>query len=220
MGRACRMAVKEHKITIVGCGPGSPDYITAKGLRAIGEAEVIIGAKRLLETFGRPDQEQIPVGADITKALDSLAEFRKTKKTAVLVSGDPGLKSLASNVIGRFGGDVCEVIPGISSVQTAFARLGLSWYDARIISAHEGNPPVEPSSLVKEEKVAILAGGDESIGWVKTLSVALGDSHLIYLCRDLTLDTEEVRQVNARELGQMHLPSRSILLFIKEDSSS
>jgi cobalt-precorrin-7 (C5)-methyltransferase len=214
------MAVKEHKITIVGCGPGSPDYMTAKGLRAIGEAEVIIGAKRLLETFGRPDQEQIPVGADIEKGLNRLAELWKAKKTAVLVSGDPGLKSFASNVIGSFGAENCEVIPGISSVQTAFARLGLSWYDARIISAHEGNPPVEPSSLVKEEMVAVLAGGDESIGWIRALSVALCDSHLIYLCRDLTLDAEEVRQVNARELDQMHLPSRSILLFIKEDSSS
>jgi cobalt-precorrin-7 (C5)-methyltransferase len=214
------MEVKEHKITIVGCGPGSPDYMTTAGLRAIGEAEVLLGASRLLEAFSRPDQEQIPVGVDIIKALDSLAEFRKTRKTAVLVSGDPGLKSFASNVIVRFGAENCEVIPGISSVQTAFARLGLSWYGARIISAHEGNPPVEPSSLVKEERVAVLAGGNESIGWIKALSVALGDSHLIYLCRDLTLDTEEVRQVAAHELGQMHPPSRSILLFIKEGSSS
>ena len=214
------MAVKEYKITIVGCGPGSPDYMTAAGLRAIGEAGVLVGAKRLLEAFGRPDQDQIPVGADITKALDSLAGFREKKKTAVLVSGDPGLKSFASNVIERFGRAACEVIPGISSVQTAFARLGLSWYDARIISAHEGNPPEEPSSLVREEKVAVLAGGDESIQWIRVLSVALGQDHTIYLCRDLTLDTEEVRQVNASELDQMHLPSRSILLFIKEDSSS
>ena len=214
------MAVKEHKITIVGCGPGSPDYMTAAGLRAIGEAEVLVGAKRFLEVFGRPGQEQMPVGADITKALDSLAEFRKTRKTVVLVSGDPGLKSFASNVIGRFGGDACEVIPGISSVQTAFARLGLSWYDARIISAHEGKPLAEPSSLVKEEKVAVLAGGNESTGWIRALSVALGQDHMIYLCRDLTLDTEEVRRVDTFELGQMSLPSRSILLFIKEDSSS
>ncbi len=213
------MAVKEHRITIVGCGPGSPDYMTGAGLRAIEKAEVLMGAGRLLDAFGRHDQERIPVGADVAGALDRLQGIFRTRKTAVLVSGDPGLKSFASNVIDRFGRDKCEVIPGVSSVQAAFARVGLAWHDARIVSAHEGIPPVAPLSLVKEEKVAVLAGGDKSIGWIRALAVALGPDHVIYLCRDLTLDTEEVRQVGSDELGGMSLPSRSILLFIKEDFS-
>ncbi len=199
------MAVREHKhtIMIVGCGPGSPDYMTAAGLRAVGEAEVLMGARRLLEVFGRGGQEQICVGVDVTEALDRLAGLWRIKKTAVLVSGDPGLKSFASNVIERFGVDNCDVIPGISSVQTAFARLGLSWYDARIISAHEGVPPLEPLSLAKEEKIALLAGGEGSMGWIKALAALLEKDHCIYLCMDLTLETEEVRKIEAGELGRV-----------------
>ena len=37
------MAVKQHIITIVGCGPGGADYLTAIERREIERAEVLVG---------------------------------------------------------------------------------------------------------------------------------------------------------------------------------
>ena len=45
------MALKEHPIIIAGCGPGSPDCLTARARGAIQGAEVLIGARRLLDIF-------------------------------------------------------------------------------------------------------------------------------------------------------------------------
>jgi precorrin-6y C5,15-methyltransferase (decarboxylating) CbiE subunit len=146
-----------------------------------------------------------------------VAANRETKKVAVLVSGDPGLKSLAARVIDRFGREGCRVIPGISSVQTAFARLGLEWYDARIISAHEGVPRIAPASLTEEAKIAILAGGGESMAWIVEAARVLAKDHSVYLCQDLTLATERVEQVGQEDLKKGAISSRSIVLFIKED---
>lgn len=72
--------------------------------------------------------------------------------------GDPGLASLAKLVLRRFGLHACEVLPGISSVQVAFARLGLDWLDARILSAHARLPLAVLGELSDYAKLAILAG--------------------------------------------------------------
>ncbi len=45
------MAIEDQSISIVGCGPGSLDYLTPAALRAIEEAEVLVGAIRLLDLF-------------------------------------------------------------------------------------------------------------------------------------------------------------------------
>ena len=51
------------------------------------------------------------------------------RRIAVLVTGDPGLASLASAVIEHFGFSFCRVLPGISS-----HRLGNEW---RIVVAED-----------------------------------------------------------------------------------
>ena len=88
-----------QKLTIVGCGPGSPDYLTEAGRRAIDSATVLVGSPHLLDTYAAPTQEQIPAGSDIDSVLESIASHREHDKIAILVSGDPGLCSLAKRFL-------------------------------------------------------------------------------------------------------------------------
>ena len=92
------MAVKKNIITIVGCGPGGADYLTAIARREIDRAEVLAGAPRLLDAFPESKAKRIPVGADIAQALDRIAGCR-ARSIVVLVTGDPGLCSFAQPVI-------------------------------------------------------------------------------------------------------------------------
>ena len=59
--------------------------------------------------------------------LEELEKGSPGRRIALVVSGDPGFYSLAKKVIGRFGRDSVEVIPGILSLQILSARLGRSW---------------------------------------------------------------------------------------------
>ena len=130
------MGNEPHPIVIVGCGPGSPDYLTAAAIRAVQEAEILVGARRLLELFHDHPGERIIMEAHTEKVLAAIAD-RPDKKMAVLVTGDPGLASLARPILKRFGRNRCRVIPGVSSLQAAFARLGwIGW-------ASESSMPME-----------------------------------------------------------------------------
>jgi cobalt-precorrin-7 (C5)-methyltransferase len=204
-------------ITIAGCGPGSVQFLTVAALNAIHEAEVLVGARRLLALFPQTRAQTLEVGVDIAKALDAIALLAGKKRVVVLVTGDPGLCSLARPVIRRFGLAACQVLPGVSSVQAAFARLGEDWLGVRVLSAHDAVPAVAPASLVHEEKIALLAGGPTTAAWVANLAQTLAASHTLYLCENLTLENESVRAVDPTSLPML-VPSRSILIFLKNET--
>jgi len=211
------MDVKKSSIIIAGCGPGASDYLTPAACKAVEQAEVLVGAGRLLELFPGHQGEKIAVASDMEKILREIDARRGKMRIVVLVTGDPGLCSLARPIIKHFGRTACEVIPGISSVQVAFARIGLDWLDARIIDAHGENPRIETASLMTEGKIAVFAGRSEAIRWTAGLVKVLGEGRRIYLCENLTLKDEELRRVQPAELDEIEASSRTIVLIIKEE---
>lgn len=129
------MAVVEKDIFIVGCGPGSADYLPAISRKMAEESDVLSGSRRLLELFPGCGRDRIVMGSDVEEFLGEMDKLlRNGRRLTVLVSGDPGVFSLATRVIHRFGLERCHVVPAVSSVQVAFARVGLEWAGARIIA--------------------------------------------------------------------------------------
>lgn len=208
------MAVEEQVITIIGCGPGSPDYMTPEAVQAANGARVLIGATRLLDLFPETLAERIPVGVDIDETLGQIQNRLVHNNIAVLVTGDPGLFSLASRIIKQFGRDRCNMIPGISSVQTAFARIGMDWADARIISAHKQDPELAVS-FVEVDKIAVLMGRDGSLKWITMQLLPTLEDRKIFICENLTLKDEAVREVEPDELINMHVSSTTVVLIVK-----
>jgi precorrin-6y C5,15-methyltransferase (decarboxylating) CbiE subunit len=201
---------------VVGCGPGSPEYLAEAARRAVAEAEVLFGDRRLLDLFPNHPGAKVPLSGRLQTAPGEIAAMaRAGKRVAVLVSGDPGLFSFARNVLAAVGPENCEVLPGISSVQVAFARLGLDWADVRLVSAHGRTPDVAIEDLGRSDKIAVLAGSREAMVWAAAAAEHLRQSHAAWLCEDLTLPTERVRQVPAEELARLEASSLSIVLLIR-----
>ncbi len=210
------MALEKKKIIIVGCGPGAADYITPAARAAALKADVLIVSRRLKDLFPECPAERIDSGTDFEGAFDAIASRRDDgQQVVVLATGDPGIASLAQPVIRRFGRESCEVIPGISSVQVAFARLGLDWQDARIISAHSSDPEASADDLRPAGKIAILGGRPGALRWTAALIPEIGEGRRVFLCEDLTLPGERIREVRADELTTLPVSTRAIILIIQ-----
>ena len=67
------MEMKSFPLSIVGCGPGSPEYVTAAARQAVARADVLVGSKRLMELFADCTAEKVFVEADITALLEQIA---------------------------------------------------------------------------------------------------------------------------------------------------
>ena len=210
------MAVEKKKIIIVGCGPGAESYITPAARAAAARADVLIVSRRLMGFFPEVVAERIDSGVDIDGTINEMASRRDAGQQVVLLAtGDPGIASLAQPVIQRFGRENCEVIPGISSIQVAFARLGLDWQDAKIISSHGSDPEESAADLRPVGKIAILGGREGSLRWAADRIPELGKGRRVFLCEDLTLPNEKFREVRADELIRIPVSSRAIILIIQ-----
>ena len=138
----------------------------------------------------------------------------------MLVSGDPGCFSLAGSVIRRFGLRRCRVLPGISSVQLAFARVGQPWHDAVLVSLHGRNATIEPQELIGRDRIAFfLDGGNTTLSLVEALGRAEPTGYHWVLMEDLCWPTERVTPVEPASLHERPRSSRSLLLRLREGLS-
>ena len=210
------MALGGHNITIAGCGPGALELISPAARESIEEAEILVGTTAQLALFPHVEATRIPFQSDVDALLDQLAKCRRRRVT-VMVSGDPGVSSLAQPIIRRFGREACRVIAGISSVQVAFARVALDWSDARIISAHASDPDLDPAPFRQVGKIAVLGGRAQSMRWIARFASSLGGDRIAVVCEDLTLGTERIRQMGTTELAGLETAPKTIVLVLKRE---
>jgi precorrin-6y C5,15-methyltransferase (decarboxylating) CbiE subunit len=206
----------KHDIAIVGVGPGDPDYVTPIGRKRIDASRVLLGAQRLLDMFPSFQGKKVPLAGGIEEALDAIARALPDR-VAVLVSGDPGLMSLSSRLLSRFGRHRCEVIAGISSVQVAFARMGVDWQGVRIVDAHGRVPEIDPASLSPEPRIAVLSGCGQAADWLVALGHALDATHQLIALQDLSLVGEKVWTVRPAALAPLAAAARTIVLCLRKD---
>ena len=208
-----------NKITIVGCGPGSKKYITGYARQRIKKAEVIIGSRRLLELFSDVEAEKFVINKNYKLLITRITSLSRSNNVVVLVSGDPGFFSYAKLIIDKVGIENCEVIPGISSVQLAFASIGKTWNDACFVSLH--GRKAEISTLIKKvkghSKVAVLTDNTNNLKLIANglLNEGLKDRK-IYICENLSLDKERIRKFDVFSLQKARIRGLNVIIILDD----
>ncbi|MGI5442504.1 precorrin-6y C5,15-methyltransferase (decarboxylating) subunit CbiE [Streptomyces shenzhenensis] len=141
-------------ITVVGTGTGAPVRQDA-----LAGAALVVGGRRHLAAVRLPDGAEQLVLGPLGPALDTIAAYvAEARPVVVLASGDPGFFGIVRALAERFGSGLLDVRPGVSSVATAFARVGLSWDDAVVVSAHGRALRTAVNVCRGHPKVAVLTG--------------------------------------------------------------
>lgn len=145
-------------IRVFGTGTGEP--LGREAREALAVATLVVGARRHLEAAGPAEQVERIVLGPLAPALDRIAEQvpGDGARVVVLASGDPGFFGIVRALTERFGPDALDVRPGAPSVAVAFARLGLAWDDAVVVSAHGRDPRTAVNVCLAHPKVAVLTG--------------------------------------------------------------
>ena len=129
----------QNKIIVAGIGPGDKSYTTPAALEKIQAAKFLVGGRRALTDFANSSQETFPITADLNSVTKFIAEKILLDDVVVMVSGDPGYYSFLNFLKKNFTNPI-EVIPSISAMQLAFAKLSLSWESATLLSFHGRRP--------------------------------------------------------------------------------
>lgn len=190
-----------HKIAVIGVGPGGRQCLTGEAEAAIARADALLGGRRHLEAFAPRGKESFVLANNLSQAVDFINE-RRHLKVAVLATGDPGMYGILSFLRRHFTPGELLVIPGISSVQEAFARLAMPWHDAVVLSAHGRQPGVLTGIVKITPKVAVLTGPEYTPGRLAALLAeeGLGERNA-YICSDLTLPGEKISSFKIKDLA-------------------
>ena len=117
---------------IAGLAPAALAHLQAAGL--------VIGAERTLALFESAlpaNAERRDMGVQLGSVPEWVAQAREAgRRVVVLATGDPLCHGIASFLVGKLGLSACEILPNVSTLQWAFARLGLAWQTAKICSVH------------------------------------------------------------------------------------
>ena len=183
-----------HKIIVVGIGPGDPAYLLPKAQKMIEKARILVGGRRALADYSHSGARECAIGADIPGVLAFIREALAEDDVVVMVSGDPGYYSLLDALRRTFPIGQIEVIPGISSLQLAFARLALPWHNARLLSFH-GREPLE-TELVRTAGAVLgmLTDGRSNSQTIaaRLLSCGWREGDIMYVCTRLSYADERV----------------------------
>jgi uroporphyrin-III C-methyltransferase/precorrin-2 dehydrogenase/sirohydrochlorin ferrochelatase len=137
-------AVENGLVTLVGAGPGDPELLTLRAVRALQSADVILFddlVSRDVLDFARREARKMLVGktgfgpsckqADINSLMVSLA--KQGKRVVRLKGGDPLIFGRAGEEIAacQAANIAVDVVPGITAAQGAAAKLGLPLTDRK-----------------------------------------------------------------------------------------
>ncbi len=176
-------------VTVIGCD-GSP--LTPAAARALAGASVVAGARRQLASVSVPPAASVIVIRQLDTALDAICAAHGP--AVVLASGDPGFFGIVRALRARAATPV--VLPAVSSVALAFARLGLDWADALVLSAHGRDLRPVLAAALAHPKAAILTGPPEATaGQLRNALLAAGRT--VYAAERLGTPDERVHDLTA-----------------------
>ncbi len=205
----------DKKIIVAGIGPGAKSYITPAALEKIQAAKYLVGGRRALSEFATPNQITCAITKDLNAVIKFISEKISSGEVVVMASGDPGYYSILDLLRKNFKPSIIEVIPSISAMQLAFAKLSLSWYSATLASFHGRRPSDEILKFEHEKILGLLTDNEfNSVtiseillerGWDKNSNTAI--------CEKLSYPDEKIICTTLENAAKME-PVKNCILIV------
>lgn len=204
----------EFKIIVAGIGPGAREYVVPKALKAIENAKVLVGGSRALADFAREGQKTFAIKVNIKAVMNFIGEELKQNDVVVMVSGDPGYYSLLSSLRKNFSIEQIKVIPGLSSMQVAFAKIALPWQEASLLSFHGRVPKDEDLVYVKGRIIGMLTDNKFNSGRIAEYLIERGwdKNARAYICSRLSYPDEKIACLSLEEAQTKEIVSHCVMI--------
>ncbi len=210
-----------HEIIVAGIGPGNPDYLLPAAAKAIASAKVLVGGRRALSQYAQDSsagQKTMTVTRDIEAVMAFIREEQQHSDVVVMVSGDPGYYSLLDALRRHFPAGCLRVIPGLSAMQLAFARLALPWHEARLLSFH-GRVPKEQDLRYEQGCIAgMLTDRKYTSKTIPAVLMAHGwpQKTRLFICARLSYADENIIKTTLGEAANLPETANGILIAVDE----
>jgi precorrin-6Y C5,15-methyltransferase (decarboxylating) len=211
------LAESRSKLVIVGIGDDGLAGLTDSARRIVTAADVILGAPSTLALLESLPPRKVPLEADMPAALRQVREALREAKPVLVSSGDPLFYGVARYLCDRLGKDLFEVVPHVSSMQLAFARVKESWEDAYLTNL-AGRPLEAVIDRIRTaEKVGLFSSDEHPPARLAKALLDRGiDYFRAYVCENLGSPDERVTQAELTELAALEFDPLNVLILVRK----
>jgi len=209
------MSTQAQSISIIGIGDDGLAAVAESTRQLILAAEVLAGSERTLALVPEATGRRLPVSGDLEDIVEKIGAAGDVK-IALLVIGDPLFYGLARFLCEQLGHDRCEIIPHVSSMQMAFARVKESWDEAYLTNL--ANHPLEKvvERIRTADKVGLFTTEKRSpAGVARTLLSHRIDYFTIYVCENLGAKNERVTRGTVAEISEQSFEPLNVMVLVR-----
>ena len=220
---------------IIGVLDNGVKGLSAAALAHLRAADLVIGTGHTLSLFSDYLSPRA-VRRDLTGRLTEVPRWvdgarAAAQRAVVLATGDPLCHGIGEYLIGRLGLAACEVIPNVSTVQWACARLGLPWQHMTLCSVHgpdagEWTPGAGPehglyalrTAIAHHERLAVLTSPQNSPDRIARLLLAEGltTTHTLAVAERLTSSEERIiGPLSPTEAASRSFTAPNVLILLR-----
>ena len=202
------------KIPIVGVGPDGLAGLTARSRELLTAAEVVYGSDAALRLLPELKAERVRIGADLPEVVEKLRADLGKKRVAIAATGDPLFYGTARYLCEKVGPDAFEVVPHVSSMQLAFARVKETWEEAYLtdLSARRLDEVIDKIRIA--ETVGLFTSEEYPPSRVARELLARGiDYFRAYVCENLGGKDERITRGELAEVEGMRFDPLNILIL-------
>jgi precorrin-6Y C5,15-methyltransferase (decarboxylating) len=206
--------VAEARIHIIGVGGDGLTGLTVRARELLLAADLVLGSESTLGMLPELKAERIPIGADLQEVVQTLEMNLGKKRLVIVASGDPLFYGVARYLCDRLGKDRFEVIPHVSSMQLAFARVKESWEEAFLTNLATHSLESVLDRIRTAETVGIFTSEEEDPGTIARQLLARGlDYFRAYICENLGGPDERVTQGELAEIQDMEFSPLNVMIL-------
>jgi precorrin-6Y C5,15-methyltransferase (decarboxylating) len=208
--------VAAEKVHIVGIGDDGVEGMTAQARRLVEAADVLVGPESCATLVPAAIRGRLVSAANLEELVERI-EAAGAKRVVVLASGDPLFYGTARYVCSKLGKDRFEVVPHVSSMQLAFARVKESWEDAFLANL-SGQSIERVIDRVRSSETAGLFTSDQ---WPATaVARALLDEGIdyfqAYVCENLGSPDERVTQGSLADIAKDSFATPNVMILVRK----
>ena len=202
------------KVYIIGTGMEGEKTLTKEAENAINEAQLLIGAERMLKPFIKNEKEYF-YSYDPVEIKDKINSCNY-KSAAVLMSGDCSFFSGSKKLLPILEQHDITLIAGISSVSYFCSRLGITYEKMKFVTLH-GRDSNIAINVKMNERCFFLLGGNYGIADVCKRLCSYGMSGTtVHFGTDLGYQNEKI--VTGKASDFTGISDRGLAVMITENT--
>ncbi|NIJ13715.1 precorrin-6Y C5,15-methyltransferase (decarboxylating) [Saccharomonospora amisosensis] len=148
-------------IAVVGIGADGWPGLPREGRSEVESCEVLLGGRRQLDLVPDGGYRKVAWPSPLLPSLDDVLAEHAGRRICVLASGDPLLSGIGTTLMRRLGSHRLRIVPGVSSVTLARARLCWPAEEVEVISA-VGRSPQAVMRVAGDGRRALVLSADGS----------------------------------------------------------